>query len=352
MTASNYDKIYAVIARIPPGRVATYGQVAALAGLARHARQVGYALHALPDGSDLPWQRVINSKGEVSTRAHSGWMAEGEGYREGYQRHLLEEEGVVFDLYGRVDLRRFGWDPDAGPGTGMDPFAGSDVAEITALLRPLGSRERAVGAKAYLKSDLDFLGVTTPDLRRAARGWLKRRPPLDRTGLRRLTAALWDTPVHELRAFAIEVLLARRDLLESADVDLLESFLRRSRTWAYVDVIAIHLVGPLVAADRKLNARLDRWVRDRDFWIRRSAVLALLLPLRGGGGDWSRFVRYADTLLEETEFFIRKALGWVLREVAKKHPGRVRAFLEERAGRVSGVTMREAVKYLPARDVA
>jgi len=108
-----YRRIYAVIARIPSGRVATYGQVAALAGLPGHARQVGYALHALPDGSDIPWQRVINAKGEVSRRAESAWTGEGEWYREGYQRHLLEEEGVAFDLHGRVDLRRFGWDPDA-----------------------------------------------------------------------------------------------------------------------------------------------------------------------------------------------------------------------------------------------
>ncbi len=341
---SNYDKIYAVIARIPPGRVATYGQVAALAGIPRHARQVGYALHSLPDGADIPWQRVINSKGEVSTRAASGWMAEGAGLREGYQRHLLQEEGVVFDLQGRVDLRRFGWDPD----TEQDPRPArpAEVAEIESLLRPLGSRERAAGAKAYLKSDLDFLGVTTPDLRRAAKEWLRGRPPLGRAALRRLAAALWEAPVHELHSFAIEILLARREVLESADMKLLEGFLRRSRTWASVDVIAIHLVGPLVEADRKLSARLDRWVHDRDFWIRRSALLALLLPLRRGRGDWSRFVRYADTLLDETEFFIRKAIGWVLREVAKQHPDRVRAFLAERQGRVSGITMREAVKYL------
>jgi methylated-DNA-protein-cysteine methyltransferase-like protein len=109
---SSYKKIYAVIARIPPGRVATYGQVAAIAGLGGHARQVGYSLRALPDDSDLPWQRVINSKGEVSARAETAWTGGGEGYREGYQRHLLEEEGIVFDLRGRVDLRRFGWDPD------------------------------------------------------------------------------------------------------------------------------------------------------------------------------------------------------------------------------------------------
>jgi methylated-DNA-protein-cysteine methyltransferase-like protein len=105
--ADNYRKIYAVVKRIPAGRVATYGQVAALAGLARHARQVGYALHALPDDTDLPWQRVINSKGEVSLRAEPG--------RDGYQRHLLAEEGVELDERGRVDLARYLWDPDEKP---------------------------------------------------------------------------------------------------------------------------------------------------------------------------------------------------------------------------------------------
>ena len=104
---SNWDRIYAVVARIPAGKVATYGQVAAVAGLGRAARQVGYALHALPEGSDIPWQRVINSRGEVSPRAFPGW--------DGYQRHLLEEEGVAFDANGRVDLDRFRWDPDAKP---------------------------------------------------------------------------------------------------------------------------------------------------------------------------------------------------------------------------------------------
>jgi methylated-DNA-protein-cysteine methyltransferase-like protein len=100
---TNYERIYAVVERIPEGRVATYGQVAALAGLGRAARQVGYALHSLPDGSDLPWHRVINSRGEVSPRAMPGW--------DGYQRHLLEEEGVELDERGRVDLERYRWEP-------------------------------------------------------------------------------------------------------------------------------------------------------------------------------------------------------------------------------------------------
>ncbi len=98
--SSNYRRIYAVVRRIPEGRVATYGQVAAEAGLPGHARQVGYALHALDDET-VPWQRVINAQGRVSARAEPGW--------EGFQRHLLEEEGVEFDDRGVVDLKRFRW---------------------------------------------------------------------------------------------------------------------------------------------------------------------------------------------------------------------------------------------------
>ena len=98
-------RIYAVVARIPHGRVATYGQVAALAGAPRHARQVGYALYDLPAGTELPWHRVINAKGEVSRRSEPGW--------EGFQRQLLEAEGVAFRR-GRVDLGRFRWEPAEG----------------------------------------------------------------------------------------------------------------------------------------------------------------------------------------------------------------------------------------------
>jgi methylated-DNA-protein-cysteine methyltransferase-like protein len=102
-TPSSYERIYAVVASVPMGKVATYGQIASLAGLPGRARQVGYALHALPAGSQLPWHRVINARGEVSRRSELGW--------EGFQRQLLEEEGAVFDSAGRVDLGRCRWEP-------------------------------------------------------------------------------------------------------------------------------------------------------------------------------------------------------------------------------------------------
>lgn len=97
----HYAAIYRVVREIPRGRVATYGQIALLCGLTGRARQVGYALHALPPGSPVPWQRVLNARGELS-------LADAAGER---QRLILTGEGVEFDERGRVDLRRFQWRP-------------------------------------------------------------------------------------------------------------------------------------------------------------------------------------------------------------------------------------------------
>ncbi|HVE72558.1 MAG TPA: methylated-DNA--[protein]-cysteine S-methyltransferase [Thermoanaerobaculia bacterium] len=95
-----YELIWSQVRKIPRGRVATYGQIATLAGLDGHARQVGYALHNLPSPSDVPWHRVVNAKGEISPRSA--------GDSHELQEHLLRAEGVEIDLRGRIDLKRFG----------------------------------------------------------------------------------------------------------------------------------------------------------------------------------------------------------------------------------------------------
>ncbi len=103
---SRWERVYAVVRRIPRGRVATYGDVAALAGLPGRAREVGWALHALDDESRVPWQRVVNARGEVSAR--------GEPAAARVQRALLEREGVRFGANGRIDLAKRRWSPRAG----------------------------------------------------------------------------------------------------------------------------------------------------------------------------------------------------------------------------------------------
>ena len=102
--ASRYERIYAIIRRIPAGRVATYGQIAELAGFPGHARQVGYALYALPEQSPVPWHRVVNAQGRLSL---GRVIPEGDVE----QRIRLEIEGVQFDADGRIALGRYQWRP-------------------------------------------------------------------------------------------------------------------------------------------------------------------------------------------------------------------------------------------------
>ena len=96
-----YQNIYTIVVQIPSGYVATYGQIAMLAGIPSHARQVGYAMHALPDDSDVPWHRVVNARGEISIRS--------DPFYANIQRHLLDAEGVTFNKNYRIPLERYLW---------------------------------------------------------------------------------------------------------------------------------------------------------------------------------------------------------------------------------------------------
>jgi 3-methyladenine DNA glycosylase AlkD len=224
----------------------------------------------------------------------------------------------------------------------------SVVASIRTELEARATPERAEGEKRYLKSDLEFLGATVPMIRKAAQTVHRAHTNASHSDLDALVSALWVTGVFELRMAAVELLALYRAALRPEDIELIERLLRESKTWALVDNLSAVVVGDLVERFPHLEATLDRWAGDDDFWMRRSALLAHLTQLRDGGGDFDRFTRYADAMLEEKEFFIRKAIGWVLRDTARRRPGLVAAWVAPRTHRMSGVTIREAVKRLPA----
>jgi 3-methyladenine DNA glycosylase AlkD len=220
---------------------------------------------------------------------------------------------------------------------------------LEASLRAVGTSKRAEGEKAYLKSDLDFTGTLVSDTRAEVKQ-LDGELSLDHDSLVALVEALWSRPVFECRLAAIMFLQRHARLVSVADLALLERLVRASRTWALVDYLAVDVLGRLVVANPdRMTPAMEGWASDDDFWIRRSSLLAELRPIRAGGSI-DRFGARADPMLEEREFFIRKAIGWVLREAGKRRPDDVAAWLAPRTHRASGVTMREAVKYLPAAD--
>jgi 3-methyladenine DNA glycosylase AlkD len=226
------------------------------------------------------------------------------------------------------------------------PDPGSMARRIERQLRGKGSPGRAAGEERYLKSELDFLGVTLADIRKVARE-ASGDPGLDGVSVLRLADELWRKPLFERRMAAAILLELHTSELRADALRVIERLIRESRTWALVDVLAGDVVGEM-AMRLRIGRTLDRWARDDDFWVRRSSLLAELKPLKNGA-PFEPFARRADAMLDETEFFIRKAIGWVLRETSKKRPDEVFRWIAPRAHRASGVTMREAIKYLGDR---
>ena len=222
------------------------------------------------------------------------------------------------------------------------------ISFFTRRLRRAGSASRALGEKAYLRSDLRFWGTSQDSIRAAVREYCDAHPDLRRTELRAVAEALYATDVHELRAAAIGVLERDREMLDARDTPWLIALVRKSKSWAYVDWIAPKVIGDVIARDPRARKRLAIWAKDKDFWVRRTALLAEHDALRAGGGDFALWSRLAGSMLHEREFFIRKAIGWVLREVSKKRPDLTYAFLRKHRDRASRLSLLEGAKYLPA----
>ncbi|MEV5569353.1 DNA alkylation repair protein [Spirillospora sp. NPDC052269] len=230
-----------------------------------------------------------------------------------------------------------------------------EVARIVRELRAHGDPARSEAEKRYLKSSFTHIGVPVPTVRRIAVASVRVRPSRD--DLLALVDALWafsesGRPVHEVRLAAVEVLARRADVLEACDLGAVERLVRDSSTWALVDILAEKVVGVMALSYPQVVDALDNWVGDEYMWIRRTAILALLAGIRRETPDLARIDHYGEVLLDEKEFFIRKAIGWVLRELSKRDPAWVTDWTSRHLARMSGVTFREAVRRLPPDTTA
>jgi 3-methyladenine DNA glycosylase AlkD len=221
------------------------------------------------------------------------------------------------------------------------------IARFRQQFRELGDPERAVQEKRYLKSPFEFYGVAVPKIRAVAKQFRRENKGIAKKALWELSHALWRSGFHEERALAMILLGEYRALLDYSDMPSLEEMLRESVNWDQVDDISSHLVGSVLLKDERVFAYLKRWSRDSNFWMRRAALLSQLMAFREGKGDRALFYSFAVEMMEEKEFFIRKAIGWVLRELSRVEPEAVFRFVVQNRARMSGVTFREATRRLP-----
>jgi 3-methyladenine DNA glycosylase AlkD len=234
--------------------------------------------------------------------------------------------------------------PDTG---NAHSFVRQSTSRFRHALRESPDPARAAQEKRYLKSPFQFIGLRVPEIRSIARGFRREHRDIAKETLWDICWDLWHGGVHEERALAMFLLDEFRGLLDLADMPALERMLRESVNWDQVDEIAVHLVGAVLRRDQRALESIRRWSRDDSFWMRRAALLSQLLPFREGAGDRALFYSLARDMMEEKEFFIRKAIGWVLRDIARLQPEEVARFVAENRERMSGVTFREATRHLP-----
>lgn len=210
-----------------------------------------------------------------------------------------------------------------------------------------GTPERAAQERQYLKSSMEHYGVPVPRVRAAIKDFKASHGEMHRGDLVALARTMWKDDHYEIKSAAIALLEAYRRILDQRDMELLEEMIDQCETWAHVDWIAPHVAGNLVQRFPSCENRLDVWAGHRNFWVRRAAMLALLEPLRKTGDRFDRFARYASAMAGEKEFFIRKAIGWILREVSKKRPELTYGFLVEHIEDISALTFKEGSRKLP-----
>lgn len=212
-----------------------------------------------------------------------------------------------------------------------------------------GNPKRAAGEKAYLKSKLDFFGVNKPFIVLLGKNFVKKNLTLSKSDLHQLAQKLWSTTNFTLKSLAIEFLTLYPKYLDFSSIRLIEKMIKQSASWAHLDFISTDLVGAILAKDRRAFAYLKKWSRNKIFWVRRASLLSQIRLFRKGTGDIKLFFNLAESMLPDKEFFIRKAVGWTLREMVKHYPDEVFAFIKKNQQKMSGLTFREGSRKLPPR---
>ncbi len=224
------------------------------------------------------------------------------------------------------------------------------VAAIRTALAAVGDPERAAAQQAYMKSQMPYRGITSPELKALLRPILA--DPAYRIAERgeweRAVRDLWDGATHREERYAATALTGHRTYRAWQDPDTIPLYRHQVVTgawWDLVDEVASNRIGPILLAHKpEVTPVVEQWIEDEDLWLRRTAIICQLTFKERT--DLGLLRAAIEPNLEDPSFWIRKAIGWALRQYARTDPDWVRATVDEYDGRLSGLSRREALKHL------
>jgi 3-methyladenine DNA glycosylase AlkD len=225
-----------------------------------------------------------------------------------------------------------------GPVSELTELASSRLAAAVDL-------DAAPAMQAYMKTEMPFFGVKRPQRRPIERELIRMFPAVDAATYRRNVNELWDLPHREEKYLAISYARGFPAFIVPDQLDLFERLVREGAWWDLVDETAIHLIGRVLLDHRgQTRAALEQWIDDPDLWIRRTALICQITHKTAT--DATMLFDFCSRRAHETDFFIRKAIGWALREYAKTAPDDVRTWVALHEAQLSGLSRREALKHL------
>ncbi len=226
----------------------------------------------------------------------------------------------------------------------MTPTLLERLPELRDDLEAVADPARAIDMAAYMREQFDFLGIAAATRRAAQKPLLTASAKSSSAELLEFAEACWEEDEREFQYVAVDVLRKRAGTLEAGDLPRLRSLIEQRSWWDTVDALAAHVVGALVLADPALSTEMDRWIDDDNLWVARTAMLHQLMWKDATDGD--RLFAYVRKHATHRDFFMRKAIGWALRQHARTDPDAVRALVDELDDELSGLSKREALKHL------
>lgn len=217
------------------------------------------------------------------------------------------------------------------------------ITRLEAAYRRAADPKRAAPMAAYMRHQFSFLGIPKPRRVAVDREVLAGARPTPADALE-VAWWCWLQPEREFQYFACERLDKAARRLAATDLDVVHGFITTKSWWDTVDALASRVVGPMVLAHPDLTAAMDRWIRDDNLWVARTAILHQLGYK--AEVDQQRLFGYCRMRADHPDFFIRKAIGWALRQYAQREPDEVRIFLRDHGHELSALSVKEASKHL------
>jgi 3-methyladenine DNA glycosylase AlkD len=223
-------------------------------------------------------------------------------------------------------------------------YARTLALAVTDAFAPHRDASRAAAMSAYMRDQFPFLGIPAPRRDAVSKQVIAAIPPADEESLLSAARACWDLEEREYQYFGVRLLRQHVGLMTPASIPTYERLTTTKPWWDTVDELSSHIAGPLVAAYPELRSTTDTWISHPDFWLARTAILHQLGYKSTTDADV--LFRYCLTRGSDKEFFIRKAIGWALREYSKTDPAAVLSFVDAHSEALSPLSKREATRRI------